>query len=138
MEWYLKSSKQGNSDAQRLIGNLYRGGLGVTKDDTKAMELFLESAKKGNIDAQKSIKNLNENGYGATANTEEQRRETADSGNTVATKPPMKAEQIYRKGYMPLLRIFTYSLIFGLFSIFLFYIFVMRDILNALKVIFVV
>ncbi|KAF9426605.1 hypothetical protein BGZ76_002680, partial [Entomortierella beljakovae] len=55
MEWYLKASDQGNSDAQRNIGLLYQSGYGTPVDSAKAFEWHLKASYNGNFKAQENL-----------------------------------------------------------------------------------
>ncbi len=47
-EWYEKSAKQGNSDAQNCLGLFYEyGGIRIKKDLEKAYYLYQKSAENG-------------------------------------------------------------------------------------------
>jgi TPR repeat protein len=52
MEWYQKAAEQGNAVAQFNIGYLYEYGLGVQKDQSKAMEWYKKAADGGYIEAK--------------------------------------------------------------------------------------
>ncbi|MGA7876968.1 MAG: hypothetical protein WCA08_15020, partial [Desulfoferrobacter sp.] len=45
-------SERGNSVAQRLLGNMYQGGLGVVKNHGLAFEFYLRAAQQGDPLAQ--------------------------------------------------------------------------------------
>ena len=47
-----KSAKQGNAEAQFLLGEMYSLGQGVSKDDKQAFYWIKKSAKQGNAEAQ--------------------------------------------------------------------------------------
>ena len=50
--WFRKAAKQGNPDAQFMLGVMYRGGQGVTQDDREAASWFHRAAEQGEPEAQ--------------------------------------------------------------------------------------
>ncbi|KAG0306103.1 hypothetical protein BGZ98_002967 [Dissophora globulifera] len=64
MEWYLKASDTGNSDAMFNIGLMYQNGYGVEQNYAKAMEWFLKASDTGNSDAMHNIGVMYRNGEG--------------------------------------------------------------------------
>lgn len=49
------AANAGNADAEELIGILYAMGLGVERDDRRALEWYLRSAMKGHAGAQSGV-----------------------------------------------------------------------------------
>ena len=45
-------AEQGNSNAQFMLGRMYRHGYGVPQDYTEALKWFRKAAEQGNPDAQ--------------------------------------------------------------------------------------
>ena len=45
MEWYKKSADKGNTSAMKSIGKMYYEGVGVTQDNSKALEWFEKGMK---------------------------------------------------------------------------------------------
>lgn len=66
MEWYLKASDQGNTDAMNSIGALYEYGHGVEQNYIKASEWYIKAADLGNAAAMTSVGRLYERGHGIT------------------------------------------------------------------------
>ena len=56
--------KEGNPDAKTTVGFMYRHGLGVPQDNTKAHELLLDAANQGNWQAQYNISSMYLKGLG--------------------------------------------------------------------------
>jgi TPR repeat protein len=60
-------AKEGNAEAQCIIGNLYHLGLGVEKDIEKAIKWYIKSAQQGyviamnNLNTIKIMENININ-----------------------------------------------------------------------------
>jgi TPR repeat protein len=54
-QWYRKAAEQGYPDGLRLLGDMYREGLGVARDLVKSVELLLEGAKKGDPWCQNNL-----------------------------------------------------------------------------------
>jgi len=46
-------ARKGQMDAQRLIGVMYRHGLGVNKNDDEAIKWYRKAAQQGHVRAQK-------------------------------------------------------------------------------------
>lgn len=61
---YEKAADQGDSYAQRNIGLLYKGGIGVRQDYKKAKEWYEKSAGLGNASAQFLLGRLYHKGKG--------------------------------------------------------------------------
>ncbi|WP_434779079.1 tetratricopeptide repeat protein [Neisseria sp. Ec49-e6-T10] len=58
--WFEKAAKNGDSDAQYVIGLMYYQADGVKQDLEKAFEWFRKSAKQGNGLAKEILINNNE------------------------------------------------------------------------------
>ena len=60
IEWYTKAADLGNSDAMKMIGNMYKlGSLYGGEDDLeKAIEWYQKAADLGNSDAQSYLERL--------------------------------------------------------------------------------
>jgi len=43
VKWYLKAAEQGNANAQKSLGLLYRRGKGVKQDDAEAIRWIQKS-----------------------------------------------------------------------------------------------
>jgi TPR repeat protein len=54
--WYQKSADQGYIEAQYNLGLFYAKGLGVAKDQDKALTLFRKAAKQGHTNALSILK----------------------------------------------------------------------------------
>jgi len=53
-----RAAHAGDSDAQYHLAYLYENGLGVTKDEAKALELYQEAADQGHPTAQNNLDTL--------------------------------------------------------------------------------
>ncbi|HEY8219005.1 MAG TPA: SEL1-like repeat protein [Methylobacter sp.] len=51
---WQKEAKAGDADAQYNLAYLYENGLGVPKDEAKALELYQQAANQGNLVAPKN------------------------------------------------------------------------------------
>jgi TPR repeat protein len=51
----LREAQEGNPDAQYELAYLYENGLGVPKDETKALELYQQAADQGHSAAQTNL-----------------------------------------------------------------------------------
>ena len=49
------AARSGNADAEELIGVIYALGLGVEKDEVRAMEWYMRAAMKGHPGAQSGV-----------------------------------------------------------------------------------
>lgn len=47
MHWYMLAAEQGNPKAQASVGTLYRAGLGVNRNCSRAREWFLRASNQG-------------------------------------------------------------------------------------------
>eukprot|EP00811_Abedinium_folium_P035413 NODE_8206_length_1514_cov_11.945926.p1 GENE.NODE_8206_length_1514_cov_11.945926~~NODE_8206_length_1514_cov_11.945926.p1 ORF type:complete len:439 (-),score=137.90 NODE_8206_length_1514_cov_11.945926:3-1319(-) len=54
-EWFAKAAKQGNAEAQGVLGVRYHKGLGVKRNDSRALELLRQAADR---DAPEALNNL--------------------------------------------------------------------------------
>ncbi len=61
---YTKSAKQGNTDAQYMLGYMCETGLGVLKSDKQAIYWYTKSANQGNAAAQNNLGLMYNNGQG--------------------------------------------------------------------------
>ena len=61
------AARSGNADAEELIGVMYAMGLGVEKDERRALEWYLRSAMKGHPGAQSGVGWYYELGLGLPA-----------------------------------------------------------------------
>jgi len=68
MEWYVKASNQGNTDALNDLGYFYSSGHGCVKNLTKAAELFERSADAGYSYAMACCSICYEDGTGVVQN----------------------------------------------------------------------
>ena len=69
--WYEKAALQGDATAQSNIGYLYAQGLGVQKDDAKALYWYQKAADQGNAEGQQNLGLIYEYGYGVPKNQEQ-------------------------------------------------------------------
>ena len=65
---FLKLAKSGNDEAQRRIGDFYLNGMGITKNEDKAVYWFVKAASQGNKSAIWSLTNLIEKNIGIGPN----------------------------------------------------------------------
>ena len=47
MRWYRLAATKGDADAQNNLGNMYRDGLGVLKDEAEAVRWYRLAAVQG-------------------------------------------------------------------------------------------
>jgi TPR repeat protein len=50
-----REAQEGDSDAQYSLAYLYENGLGVPKNETKALELYQQAADQGHPEAQENL-----------------------------------------------------------------------------------
>ena len=55
MEAFEGPARAGNADAEELIGTLYALGLGVRRDDVRALEWYRRAAMKGHAGAMSGV-----------------------------------------------------------------------------------
>lgn len=55
LNWFMKSAKLNNSEAQVKVGDAYLDGELISKDTSKAFEYWLKSAENNNLDAMKRL-----------------------------------------------------------------------------------
>lgn len=67
-EQCINAAEQGNAIAQRNMGTIYKVGLGVAVDNTKAMRWFRAAAKQGDARAQYSLGTGYDQGKGVVQN----------------------------------------------------------------------
>ena len=58
VEWFMKSARQGDPEAQYALGVCYNEGLGVERDVDEAREWYARAAEQGNSNAKKALKKL--------------------------------------------------------------------------------
>ena len=66
LQKWLPLAEQGNAEAQFMLGNLYREGLGVPLSDTKAVTWYWLAADEGHAHAQLSLGIMYATGRGVT------------------------------------------------------------------------
>ena len=59
-EYWEKSAKTGDAEAQNNLGLMYYGGRGTEKDEELALKYFQLAAEQGNADAQENFRLLKE------------------------------------------------------------------------------
>jgi TPR repeat protein len=64
-EEFRESAEQGNNDSQFNLGLMYERGIGVEKDEQKAITWYRKAAEQGNPNAQFNLAVLYENGRGS-------------------------------------------------------------------------
>jgi TPR repeat protein len=80
-------AEQGNVTAQIVLGSMYDAGIGVIKDDRKALQWYRLAAEQGNADAQFNLGDMYANGQGVTQDDREAvkwLRLAAEQGNASA------------------------------------------------------
>ena len=55
VKWYRKAADQGNAPAQYNLGNMYRTGQGVAKDEVEAVKWYRKAADQGTASAQVNL-----------------------------------------------------------------------------------
>lgn len=55
VKYYIRAANLGDAHAQNKLGEMYRNGIGVHKNENKAIDWFTKSANQGNVDAQKNL-----------------------------------------------------------------------------------
>ena len=68
--WYQKAAKQGNEDAEYMLGHFYYTGTGVEQDYEMAAEWFEKAAEQGNLNDQYNLGCLYYKGEGVSQNYE--------------------------------------------------------------------
>lgn len=61
MYWFRKAAEQGDFRGVRLLGILYKYGMGVPKDETEAAKWLQIAAEQSDADAQETLQELNFN-----------------------------------------------------------------------------
>ena len=88
VDWYRKSAEQGFPLAQIKMGGCYQYGIGVVKDESKALEWYHKAADQGDAQAQMILGSIYFNGEcGVTKNREkgiQWLRMSAEKGNAAA------------------------------------------------------
>ena len=54
-DWCRRAAEQGDADAQYLLGNLYRDGVGVESDWDQALDLYRRAAAQGHAEAKEAL-----------------------------------------------------------------------------------
>ncbi|MCL2389923.1 MAG: sel1 repeat family protein [Endomicrobia bacterium] len=70
--WLTKSAKQGNADAQLILGRMYVNGEGINQNYKEAVKWFRKAAEQGNVDAQYSLALMYSLGTGVKRNRMEE------------------------------------------------------------------
>lgn len=66
--YFLSAAKSGNANAQNDVGNMYKGGEGVTQSYTNAYQWYLKAANQGHSYAQNNLGDLYYYGNGVKQN----------------------------------------------------------------------
>ena len=61
VKWYRKAAEQGNADAQAALGNCYRDGIGVAKDENEAVIWLNKAIAQGHAGARESLETIGAN-----------------------------------------------------------------------------
>jgi len=70
-QWLTKSSNQGFVDAQDVLGDFYRDGIGIPLAPAEAARLYRSASDKGNLDSEAKLGSLYARGFGLEWNGEE-------------------------------------------------------------------
>ncbi len=70
-KWYKKAAKQGNSEAQNILGIYYASGIGTKQDYEEALKWHTKAAEQNNVDAQLNLGYYFEHGICMQQNFEE-------------------------------------------------------------------
>ncbi len=54
-DWYRKAAEQGDADAQYMLGNMYRDGVGVESDSDLAVDWYCRAAAQGHAEAKQAL-----------------------------------------------------------------------------------
>ena len=71
---FSAGAEAGHSDSQFNLALMYEQGIGITKDESKALVWYLKAAQQGNSNAQYNLAVLYENGRGCDVNFKEANR----------------------------------------------------------------
>ena len=85
--WYQKAAEQGDSDAQKNLGDLYRRGEGVRQDAQEAVSWYQKAATQGHSRAQLNLGVMYRNGWGVERDYHKAAvwfRKAADQGEEAA------------------------------------------------------
>lgn len=55
IEWYAKAADQGFGEAQFRLGVMYAKGMGVAKNEAKAIMLWTKAAEGGHVDSRRKL-----------------------------------------------------------------------------------
>ncbi len=61
---FRQLADQGNTEAQLILGNMYKDGIGVMQDYKEAVKWYRKAAEQGNTDGQYSIGDMYSQGRG--------------------------------------------------------------------------
>lgn len=61
VKWYRKAAEQGNADAQTALGNCYRDGIGVAKDENEAVKWLNKASAQGHAGAREILETIGAN-----------------------------------------------------------------------------
>lgn len=84
---YIKAAKKGDADAQFRIGSCYSNGVGVKKDEKKAVDWWRKAAEQGHAISQGLLGHSYQEGVGVTKNPSQAvywYRKSAEQGNVAA------------------------------------------------------
>ena len=71
VQWFTKSADQGNTQAQKMLGDMYFKGIGVTKDEKEGLRLINLAAEQGLPEAQIFLGGCYLNGTGVAKDPKE-------------------------------------------------------------------
>lgn len=89
-----EAAKEGDADAQQLLGRLYNEGKGITKDPQKALEWARAAAENGSVTAKRDIANYLLKESGASPTPEAAREIVANLASALEQQSPQAAYQL--------------------------------------------
>ncbi len=87
LRWYRKAARQGDAEAQFILGTIYQDGKGVAQNYKTALRWYRKAAKQEHAKAQRNIGMLYANGNGVAQDYEMAAhwyQKAADQGNASA------------------------------------------------------
>ena len=89
VKWYQIAAEQGNKDAQRSMGHVFRNGEGVEQNYEKAIEWYMKAAGQGEVISQRVLGFMCLKGLGTEIDTEkalEWYTKAAEQGDILSQK----------------------------------------------------
>lgn len=69
VEWFAKAHEAGHKAAANRLGEMYRDGVGVSRQLDRARKLFQEAAETGNVNAMYNLARMQNDGLGGQRDT---------------------------------------------------------------------